>query len=142
MTESLDSVTGSTNTERAASGNLCFSLFLGALKKQSYGLHVRLYGQTISRLPAAVRLESNRFKDVWDIDALDHCTSFVINNERVFIRLWLLCNDTLLDSIHRFCASISCGQWTEVGLTKLVMLQSSGGTVGSRHHRLPATSRF
>ena len=58
-----------------------------------------------------------------ELDLLDHCypASFVSNNDKISTRLRVLSNDTLLDSVHRFCVSVSRGQRTKAGLIKLIM---------------------
>jgi len=58
-----------------------------------------------------------------EFDLLGHRypTSFVSNNDKISTRLRVLSNDTLLDSVRRFCASVSRGQRTKAGLTKLIM---------------------
>jgi len=55
-------------------------------------------------------------------DALNHCypVSFVSNNDGVSTRLQVLTNNTLLDSVRRFCASVPSGHRTKAGLTKLI----------------------
>jgi len=56
-------------------------------------------------------------------DLLDayYPTLFVSNHDKISARLRVLSNDTLLDSVHQFRRSISRGQRTKAGLTKLVM---------------------
>jgi hypothetical protein len=58
-----------------------------------------------------------------EYDALDHCypTSFISNDDRISTRLRVLPNDTLHDSVRGFCTSVSRGQRTKAGLTKLIM---------------------
>ena len=57
-----------------------------------------------------------------EFDALDcYPTSFISNNDGIATRLQMLSNDTLLDSVFRFCANVSRAQRTKAGLTKLIM---------------------
>ena len=54
---------------------------------------------------------------------LNHCypMSFVSNNDKIATRLQVLSKETLLDAVRRFCTSISRGQQTKAGLTKLIL---------------------
>ena len=55
--------------------------------------------------------------------ALKDCdpTTFVSNTEVIAMCLQVLPNDTLFDSILRFCTRASRAQQTKVGLTKIIM---------------------
>lgn len=63
-------------------------------------------------------------------DPLEHCypTSFVSNNDEIATRLRVLSNNTLLDSVRRFCACVPSGHRTKAGLTKLIMVDFGGQT--------------
>ena len=58
-----------------------------------------------------------------DHDIIKHSypTSFVSNNDKRAIRLRTLPNETLLKSVRKFRASLSRGQQTKAGLTKLIV---------------------
>ena len=58
-----------------------------------------------------------------DHDIIKHSypTSFVSNNDKRAIRLRTLQNETLLNSVRKFRASLSRGQQTKARLTKLIM---------------------
>jgi len=62
-----------------------------------------------------IRLHSLRFyrhRDMLELGALDHCypAPFVLNHDKISTQLQLLSNDTLLNSVCRFCASVPSGQ--------------------------------
>jgi len=59
----------------------------------------------------AIRLRSNRLEDVVpEFDVLEHFypISFASNNDKIRARLQVT-NDTPLDSVRRFCASVPHG---------------------------------
>ena len=57
------------------------------------------------------------------LSAPDYCypVSFVSNNDEILVRLRMLSNNTLLDSVCGFSANISSVQRTKAGLVRLIM---------------------
>ena len=56
-------------------------------------------------------------------DVFDHCypISFVSHNDKIATWLQVLSKETLFDGVREFCTSISHGQRTKAGFTKLVV---------------------
>jgi hypothetical protein len=65
-----------------------------------------------------------------ELDGLQHCypPSFISNGNDISVRLQVLSNNTLLESVRRFCASIPSGQRTKAGFTKLIVDDFQQGT--------------